>query len=100
MSLEEIIDALGRICNESVPAGKTNVYAEFRLIRDGDEVREAVLGANRDGLIFLAIQCLKLAETGLPGSQYHFDEAGGAALADIPLVVARRRADWEEQDAT
>lgn len=95
MNIDDMVQALLKIVDESSPKGQTNVFAEFHLVQDDESTREAVLGANRDGLIYLAIQCLKLAETGVPGSHYHFDEAGVADKADPQLVIVRRKAEWD-----
>ncbi|MCD6049272.1 MAG: hypothetical protein K0Q55_675 [Verrucomicrobia bacterium] len=48
---------------------------------------EMILGGNRNGLIWIALQCLELAERGQRGSHIHLDQHSGADVCEGPLVI-------------
>ena len=49
---------------------------------------EVVISGNKQGLILLALQILRLADKGIPGSHYHFDECSIADSAEINVVIS------------
>jgi hypothetical protein len=81
-SLAPIIEQLRAIDRGSVRDGVSNHFLEV-LSQNG----EIVLGGNREGLVWLALQCVELAICNVPGTHYHLDERSMADRADLPLVI-------------
>ena len=77
--LKELIEALS--ATAETDAALTAQYVEVRR-----NEHEVILGGNRQGLTWLALQCLKLAE-GQRGSHIHVDEHSNAEVCDVPLVI-------------
>ena len=59
--------------------------ASFIEIRDNGH--EVVVGANRAGLLQLAVDLLVLADRGVKGSHVHIDEHSNADVAERALVL-------------
>jgi len=58
-----------------------NSYIE---VTDRDEI---VVSANKEGLLVLAEELIKLCEKEQTGSHYHLDEAGMANICEKSLVI-------------
>ncbi len=58
-----------------------NSYIE---VTDRDEI---VVSANKEGLLVLTEELIKLCEKEQTGSHYHLDEAGMANKCEKPLVI-------------
>ena len=54
---------------------------------------EVVISGNKQGLVLLALQILRLADNGTSGSHYHIDECSIADRADISVVVSLKGSD-------
>lgn len=57
----------------------------FIEILDNDEI---VISANKEGLLCLIDQIIKLCETDLIGQHYHLDECSIADKSDKPVVFS------------
>ena len=84
MILSDLIKELEAIDSEAVVDGVSHHYIETV---NGIDQNWVAINANRQGLIYLALSCLRLAEKGLDGSHHHFDEAGMVDKADLGVVV-------------
>jgi hypothetical protein len=93
MDLSEIIDALGKIDDSSIDCDVSHHFLE--LVKTGAEGEEVTIRGNREGLIYLALQCLDLAFRKNEGSHHHFDEIEMLDSAEAPLVIAYKSASWE-----
>lgn len=79
--MEEIINTLRQLDEKSVQDGVSSHYIEIR-----QNEYETVLGGNKEGLVWLALQALKLASS-IEGAHLHLDEAGMADSAETNLVI-------------
>ncbi len=57
-----------------------------------DNPHETVLAANREGMIHLALQILRLAEKANEGAHFHIDESSIADRAETGVVLTYREA--------
>ena len=81
-TLAEAIKAVSAATGAESPDFSASQYVEVRR-----NERETILGGNRNGLIWLALHCLELAENGQRGSHLHLDAQSGADVCDVPLVI-------------
>ena len=84
MILSDLIKELETIDSEAIVDGFSHHYIE--TVNSIDQNWVAING-NRQGLIYLALSCLRLAEKGLHGSHQHFDEAGMVDKSEVDVVV-------------
>lgn len=70
-------------------------YVEVR--REGATV---ALGGNKNGLVWLAETCLRLAEKGDDGPEFRLDETSGADVSEMPLVLRYQTQDEAEPDGS
>lgn len=91
LELEKFAARLAELDQVSIRDG---VSTHFIEIRDSGE-REVTVGANREGLLHLALVCLTLAAKGTEGSHQHFDEAGLVDKCDRALIIALHAAEWD-----
>ncbi len=87
--LNEIIQRLQSLDSESTNGGISNHYFEV----SNNDV-ETVISANREGLIWFALEALKLAENSVEGAHLHIDEYGIADKVDKGLVLSFKNANW------
>ena len=87
--LSEILEQLRALNDASARDGHSEHFIE---VLQGQS--EIILGGNREGLLWLALQCAELASKGVAGSHYHLDESSMADRADIPLVLRVSEAPW------
>lgn len=80
--LSEAIKAVSEAADAESVEFSSSQYVEVRR-----NEHEVILGGNQNGLIWLALHCLKLAERGQRGSHIHLDEHSGADVCDVPLVI-------------
>ena len=80
------------IADESFVSG--DVSNHFLQVLKGDH-GETIIRGNGEGLVHFALSVLKLAKSDQETHQ-HFDEAGMIDKCDVPLVVVKSIADWEE----
>jgi hypothetical protein len=55
---------------------------------------ETVLAANKEGLVHLALQILRLADKATDGAHFHIDESSIADRAEVSVVLTYREAPW------
>jgi hypothetical protein len=56
--------------------------------------KETVIRANREGLLLLAEELIKLCECSFEGAHYHLDEYGMAHKCDKPVVITLTKPPW------
>ena len=88
-SISEIAAQLRELDNQSVKSGQGRHYIEI-LSGNG----QVTIGANREGLIWLALQFAELTCRNEAGAHVHLDEASMADRADLALVLRRCEAPW------
>ena len=88
--ISEIAAQLRELDNDSVKSGQARQYIEL-LSANG----EVTIGANREGLIWLALQFAELACGNEPGAHVHLDEASMADRADLAIVLRRIKPPWD-----
>jgi|RhiMethySRZTD1v2_1073278.scaffolds.fasta_scaffold3866816_1 hypothetical protein len=81
-TLAQAIKAVSEAAGAESSEFSSSQYVEVR-----HNEHEVVLGGNRNGLIWLALHCLELAEHGQHGSHLHLDAHSGADVCDVPLVI-------------
>jgi hypothetical protein len=79
-TIQKAIEALSSAEKIDSPEFAAASYVEVRR-----NEHEVVLGGNREGLLWLALHCLKLAEQ-QRGSHLHLDEVG-TDVCECPLVI-------------
>jgi hypothetical protein len=87
--ISEVAAQLRELDDESVEPGQARHYIEV-LSANG----EVTIGANREGLIWLALQFAELACRNEPGAHVHLDQASMADRADLAIVLRRSKAPW------
>ena len=80
--IKDVIKDFSKLVDTDSNKFTTNMYVE--VLRNEKEV---VLGGNRNGLIYLALQCLKLADERKKGSHLHLDEDTITNVCDCPLII-------------
>ena len=80
-TLKEAIQVLSLAAQADSPEFESAQYVEVRR-----NAHEIILGGNREGLVWLALHCLRLSEQ-QHGSHIHLDEHSGTDISDIPLVL-------------
>lgn len=93
MDISEIIAELEKLDEISVKDGISHHFLEVMKTD-----REVTIHGNTQGLIYLALTCLALAEKKTEGSHQHFDEISMLDRSDIPVVIAYKSADWEKPE--
>lgn len=91
--LQAVIRILRNLDDQAIQGEVSHHYLE---IRQDPQAKELRVSGNREGLIYLAMTILELAEQGREGSHRHFDEAGIVDHCDVPLVVSMREAPWDK----
>ena len=81
--MNEIIKKLEELDSFSIKNGVSKHYLEITKKED-----ETILFANKEGLVWLACEILKLAEKESEGSHIHIDENGLADRAETNLVIS------------
>jgi hypothetical protein len=89
-SLAEAIEYLSSVVESDSPNFDAGQYVEIR--RNQSEV---ILGGNRNGLVWIALHCLALAEQGQSGSHLHLDKHS-TEVCECPLVIRY----WTQTDAS
>lgn len=84
-----VISNLESLEAASRPTAVSNSFIEVRK-----NAFETVVSGNRDGLIQLALQILRLAESESLGAHYSLDETSIADAADTNVVFALKQAPW------
>lgn len=88
--MKEIIKQLKKLDQASINEGISTHFIE--VLSNSDET---VISANKEGLTWLALQCLKLAENGSEAAHVHIDESSIADKAEVAVVLARKSAEWD-----
>lgn len=88
-TLERIVEQLRAFDGTSVQGNSSKHFIE--IISTNGEV---VIGGNREGLMWLALQCADLALHDEPGAHYHLDQSSMADRADLPVVLRVSTAPW------
>jgi hypothetical protein len=55
---------------------------------------ETIIAGNQDGLVHIALQLLRLAESKALGGHYHVDESSIADTAETNVVFSYKQAPW------
>jgi hypothetical protein len=87
-----LCDVISDLESLEATSGTTAVSNSFIEVRTNTD--ETVVNGNRDGLIQLALQLLRLAESESLGAHYHLDESSIADAADTNVVFALKQAPW------
>ena len=87
--MKDIIDKLRELDAKAI---KDNVSSHFVEITSAQN--EVVIAGNQEGLIYLALQLLLVAEKGYVGSHCHIDEASIADRADVAVVFVLKNPKW------
>ena len=88
--LEDIVKQLIELDNKSIEGGVAHQYLTI-----SQNKYEVTISANKEGLIWLALEALQLANASQQGSHVHIDESGIADKADVPLVLSYKAAEWD-----
>ena len=96
MNLYEITAALEKLDGLSIQGGVSRHFLE--VIKTGAQKEEITIHGNTEGLVYLALICVKLAQRKSNGSHHHFDEFSMLDKAEAPLVVAYKGAAWDHEN--
>lgn len=86
--MEEILRKLEEIDSLSIQDGISKHHIEIRKNES-----ETIVSANKPGLVWLALELLKLAEQNTVGSHLHIDEITMADKAETNLVISLNAAE-------
>jgi len=87
--MEELIKELEKIDSLSIKDGVSKHYIEITKNKS-----EVILSANKQGLVWLALEALKLAQKQQDGSHVHIDECSLADKAETDIVITYKSAEW------
>lgn len=88
--MEELIQKL-----EEINSLSTNNELSSHYIGITKNNTETVLKVNKQGLVWLALEVLKLAEKQQEGRHLHIDECGLADKAETNIIITYKSAEWE-----
>jgi hypothetical protein len=80
--LEDIENALSRLDATAVKGGVSRHFIEVR-----DNGEEVVVGGNKEGLVRLALELVRLAVKNQTGAHVHIDDVSLADVAERNLVL-------------
>jgi hypothetical protein len=89
-TLREFIQELEEFEEASAQLEAANAYVAVR-----EKSGEVVVAANREGLVLIALQLLRLADKSVTGAHYHVGESSIADSADVAIVLVHEKAPWE-----
>ena len=87
--MEKLIRELEEINSLSTIDGVSKHYLEITKNNF-----ETVLSANKQGLVWLALEALKLAQKHQDGAHVHIDESGLADKAETNIVITYKSVEW------
>ncbi len=90
--IRNVVEALEEINRRLVSPSTSNSYLSVKHIV-GTEVR---ISGNKEGLLLFAAEIANLTNSQL-GTHYHYDEHGMIDESDVPIVVSKCSAPWENQ---
>ena len=91
--LHQVISSLEELDRASISQGVSQQFVAVRMV-----AKETVVAGNREGLLHLALQLLRLGSKVAPGSHYHLDEASVADIAETNVVFVYEEAPWQESN--
>lgn len=88
-NLRKLISELESFAARNLSSGAGNLFLEVRK-----NETETVIAGNRDGLVEVALQLLRLAESESCGGHYHIDESSIADMAETNVVLSYKQEPW------
>ena len=64
-------------------------------ILDDAKYKEVILGANREGFLYLIGRMLDLCEKNFDGVHYHFDQSAMVGKCEREIIIRYSNPDWE-----
>jgi len=87
--MEELIKELEKIDSLSIKNGVSKHHIEITKNKS-----EVILSANKQGLVWLALEALKLAQKQQDDFHVHIDGCSLADKAEIDIVITYKSAEW------